>query len=442
MTVSIKESLDEIIVSKLKQTSATAAQTMALKYLLDEGSNLEVNEGRTDNTSEKSGYEEATRIDLGVRELTGVLSQAKARPDFLAWLVAHFCNHHTEAAAGSTGFLHTSKIDPTAETGSYQTTPAYFTAAQKRGSIADFRRFTGNMINSLKLPFKMGSPLSVSADVLGIGDVDDQTYQEIVVGTKESTTLTLSKAVYGESINYIQVMADVDDDGDYEHLVTCVGIVNSTKVLTITAPSTGSTAINYMVTYRVINTETGYEWADTATGITSTTEFSIQTRNIKLVLFGKPAAASFSLGQTAGVELESLEYSGSWNARVLKSWRQGSTVVNEATGVQNGPLRQTIKLSRQMKDLLLTKFWKRGDDEGAQFSLYIECLGPEYESGQNYAFNVIVPRVGLMNRTMKVSNGLWVEEGDLLIMKDTKVGNLPSVTFQTRNQVSGYLVAP
>lgn len=440
MAIKYKESLDEIIASKVKQSAAETAATMTRKYLLDEGSLLEINENRTTDQGEKSGYESPTRLDLGVRDLSGTLSMAKARPDFLAWLAAMFCNNHSEAAAGSTGYLHTSYIHSSqGATGNIETEPAYFTLAHKKGSTADFRRFTGCSLNTLRLLARIGEPLGASSDVLGIGKTDDQVYQEVIAGTKASTTLVLAKGVHGESIDNVSVTCDYDVDGFYEKVVTCVSIVNATKTLTITAPGSGADAINFLVTYRVINTETGYTWADTATGVSSTTEFSVQTKNTKLVLFGSPTNSAYTLGQTAGVEIEDVEIGLNWNQRVIKAWRSGATISNNATAIQNGVLAGTIKVSRQTKDLLLRKFWTRGETAGYQFSLYVECLGPEYESGQAWQFNVILPRVALLSMPMRTSNGLWVEEGNLVLMKDTGAGDLRDVIFQTRNQVSGYL---
>jgi hypothetical protein len=424
--------LDVVAVGTAAQSAATTPATLNATFYVDAGSGMVVNNGREHNQAEKTGYEEPTAIEAGVADASGSLSMRKARPDFLAWLLALCTGNHSVAAAGSTGYLHTMKLT---HPDSYTDTPTWFTMAHRKGNTAEALRLTGNQVNAVSIGMAMGSPVSARGDLLGIGKMDDQHVSEVVAGTKSSTTLALGMKCQGEAVSNVSVICDLDADGHYETPVVVTAVDNDGPSVTITAPSTGGDAVNYRVTYLVDDTVTGYTWADLS-ALSPLTEFSLQTKNVRLKLFGAAdGTPSHTGGQIAAEELLDFNYSITRNARIIKAWRQGTDIVDCATGGQRGEVLQTVRFRRKVRDLLLKGFWQKE----AAFSLFAEAIGPEYESGQRWMFSIYIPRLGLLNRQTEVADGVWAEAGDCVVLKDTSVGNLPSVVFQVRNQRADYL---
>jgi hypothetical protein len=287
----------------------------------------------------------------------------------------------------------------------------------------------------VSLNFTQGEPLGASAEIVGTGKYDDSQYQETIVALGNATSLTLNFEVQGDDVDNISIIADIDDDGHYEYVVNCVSI--AAKVLTITSPGGAAANRNYRVRYTVKNTEIGYTWADLS-GNSALEEYVVRTNNVKISLFGlADDTPSFANGQVALDEVTSLQYNAAWSHDVLKAWRSGASIVNHGTAVQSGQMLQTLTLDRKVRDFLFRNFFAADPNE--KFSMHVECLGPEYESSQAFLFEMYFPLVGMMALPMGVTDGRWVENGQLVVLKDTSVNDYPSVITRTRNQQDGYL---
>lgn len=423
MPQSLKESTDVIGVSKSVQVDAETAQTVDVAFLLDAGSQININDYREHNQAEKTGFEEPTKIDAEQEsDADGSFNMAKSQPDFLTFLFKFLFGNYARVTAGSTGFLGTMNM-------AEKDTPDYFTALHRMGNIARFDRHVGLAVNTVDLAMAKDAYMSANGGIIGIGKRNSQSFSETISATGDETSLVISKQVQGEEKLNVTVIADKNDDGTPDTPVTVTAIVNATKTLTITSLDAGAGNINYHVTYIVLNSESGYTQFNVGS-LASNEEFKIRTKNLKINVGGRYDGSAIVDGMDMDCGLESINYNCTRNAAVSKCFRGGSLPVDFATGIENGLPLQTLTLNRQAKDFFL----KYNYDKNYKISLHVEAVGPEFESGQRYMFEMIFPFVGIIEKKMEVSNERWIDAGNLVVLKDT-ANSWPSAIVKTRCQV-------
>lgn len=434
MTINLKERADIIAVSKKEQTASGSVstsenpQTLDIIIPFDEGSKIDISDGRETNQKEKTGKAEPTRIDIGEREASGTFTKSKAQPNLLAWAFAMITGDHTEVNAGSSGYAHTSKM-------TYASQPSYFTVAHRKGDLADMRRHTGMVIDSLSLSMTKGANLSATLGIKGIGMVDNQKFSETVAGLDNDTTIAFTNDIHGESPDNVTVWADTNADGVPNVPVTVTAVDNTLDQLTIQSLGGAGAAVTYHLIYTVENDIAGYTWADLSS-LSRVEEFNPRTKDIQLILGGTYDGSDIVGGQVAKCEIHSVNYQYNANTIIQKCFRGGSVPVDHATGIDMGDISQTLTVDRSIVDFIMT-YWH---EQNLYPAMKIHALSPvEFESGHRYEMEILIPRVGFVDNKQNVIEGKWSSQSNLVVLKDDSSNDYPSIIFKVKNQQAGYL---
>lgn len=442
MGMDIKASGDLIAVSRAKQSDANTAATLNALILYDESSGVNVAEERAGNQGDKTGFVEATKVDVKDRTSDGSLNQSKATPDGLAHAFGMIFHGGTPTHSNVAGpvYRHTFKLD------TYPVNPNYFTAAHRRGGssggAADFRRHYGIAANTLTLNLAKNEFLKTQLGILGIGKFDDSIYTEEISAADNATSLTLGKDPLGDSHTNVTVWANITDtvSGQFSTPVTATAYNAGTNALTITSLGGSGATIKYRVTYQVKATESGYSWADLS-GLSVEDEFTMKAGNLQIRMAGRYSESggnpSFTGGQIAGCEIDSFTYKLDWKGQTGKCWRTGQTDEPTATSVELGDPEQTVEVSRQVIDYVL----KAGFDLNAPMSLYVDAQGPIIDAvnapGERFFFRLYVPKVQMLSKSHDVVDKKWAEKVQFLVLKDDANG-WPSAVAQIQNKIASY----
>ncbi|MFQ5717158.1 MAG: hypothetical protein ACE5GQ_08660 [Nitrospinales bacterium] len=435
MAINIRERADLIAVSKKRQVasgSVSAAenpQTLDMIVSFDEGSKIDILDGRETNQQEKTGKEEPTKIDVGEREAGGALTKAKAQPNLLAWAFAMIANDHSETAAGASGFVHTSRM-------TYGVEPSFFTAAHRKGDLADMRRHTGLTIDSLGLTLTKGAGISTNLGIKGIGKADDQKFSETVAGLDNDTTLAFSNDIHGASPDNVTVWADTTADGVPDKEVVVTAVDNALNQLTIQSLGGAGAAVTYHLIYTPKNDVAGYTWANLG-ALSTIDEFHPRTKDIQLILGGAYDGSDIVGGQVAKCEISSVNYQYNANGAVQKCFRGGALPVDHATGIDLGDISQTLAVDRDIVDFIMG-YWH---EKNLNPALKIHAISPvEFETGHRFEIEIIFPKVGFMDNKHNVVDGKWSSQSSLVVLKDDSPNDYPSAVFKVKNQQTGYWV--
>ena len=196
MALDIKGSGDLIGVSRLKQVDEVTAQTLDAKINFNEASGIVVTENREDDQSDKTGFVEATEIDILDKSAEGELSMDKTTPDFMAWAAAMFMDDHSVSTPQGTVRLHTSTVN------SYPEHPAYFTAAHRKGGSggapAALRQHIGVAINQFTISGSKEEFVTAQSSILGLGLFNDGlSHETFAVDLSAALTVTLGYDPFG-----------------------------------------------------------------------------------------------------------------------------------------------------------------------------------------------------------------------------------------------------
>jgi hypothetical protein len=427
---------DAIAVSGLRQSALGIAATLDKVIYFSEDSQLNVVEEREGNAGEKTGHVEATDVDVRDRSAEGTLTIEKATPDSILWMAAFaFGNHAVTTPAGGV-YRHTSKV------ASYPDHPDYFTAAHRKGGASgaaaiDFRRHVNLALSTLELSVQKGEFLRASSGILGTGKSDDGIRTEAISAANDATSIALGEDPLGDDPANVTVWADLDGDGIYETEVFASAYSAGTNALTITSLGGDGSTISYRASYAPKSSVSGYGWTDLS-ALAPAEEFKIKVGNIQFRIGGKytePAGVpTFTGGQLAGCEIESFQYRLERGAEVGRCWRQGDTETAEATSVDLGDVVQTITLTREVRDYLLRQKF----DANEALALYFDALGPVITGAEKFFVKGYFPRCKLLTKPFQANDGKWVEEGNLLVLKDA-VNNWPTAVIVGQNEVATYL---
>lgn len=435
MAINIKERGDIIALSMKRQSASGAVsaaenpQTLAMIVPFDEGSKIDINDNRESNQKEKTGMAEPTKIDAGEREAVGTLTKSKAQPNLLAWAFAMITQDHSETAAGSSGYVHTSQMSNAVE-------PAFFSVAHRKGNLADMRRHTGMIIDSLGLTMTKGANLAATLGLKGIGKFDDQRFSETVAGLDNDTTLAFTKDIHGDSPDNVTVWADTSANGVPDREVAVTAVDNVSNQLTITSLGGAGAAVTYHLIYTPKNSLAEYVWADLST-LSAVEEFLPRTKDIQLILGGAYDGSDIVGGQVAKCEISSINYQHNANATVQKCFRGGALPVDHATGIDLGDISQTLTVDRDIVDFIMG-YWH---EKNLYPGMKIHALSPaEFESGQRYEIEILIPKIGFLDNKHNVVEGKWSSQSSLVVLKDDSASNYPSIIFKVKNQQTGYLV--
>jgi len=438
MAIDYKSTGDLLAVSTLAQTVLDTPATIDKLLRLSADSAINVKTTREGNQGEKTGQVEATDIDVLDQSAEGTIKQDKATPDGIAWMAAFALGSHAMTTPYSGVRRHTSVLS------AYPTEPFYFTGAHRKGgastaAAAEFLRHMNLGLTSFQMALAKEAFLKTEAGVLGTGDSSSAIKTETITALNNATSLTLAFDPVGDAFANVTVWADQNGDGQFETQVFPTAYNAGTNALTITGlAGDGLSSIPYRCSYHVKNSETGYTWSDLSALVVEP-EFLLKASNLQVFLAGKYAepgsVPTFTGGQQALCDLESLTWKLDWNAKVGRCWRTGNTEDPTATSIDYGDVVQTIDIDRRMKDYLLSQNF----DANTAFSIYFDAIGPVIASTEKFFVKCWWPKVKLMSKDTKITDNRWVEAGSMLVLKDAA---FPTVVIQTQNAfLSNYLTA-
>lgn len=383
----------------------TPAATNGVTMPFDSGSGMRLLRETSDDTDEVTGYEGPTQLFRSSVTAQGTLKQTRARPDFCLFGLAYFFGLASSETAGVGAYKHT--ITPLAG-------PDHpsFTMCRRYGSSIMKERFSHNLVKSFSL--KLGEEwVGMETEIVGGGKRDVNYVKEIVDALENATTITLaSNSVDGdtaakrlENVRLARVKKFAENSWTP---VSVTGVSGATPaVLTIVAPGSTGNQIRYEIYYHPDEAA----WCEPPENIQ---ESPLRLVESKIVIDGYFDGSSIIGGLSLGGDLMSCEVRGenqidlvhvpdaSGKLYALESWRVGRTMA--------------IKLKRRFRDIVRQAHL----DGNETISLLLRVQGAPIPNGDGsrYGFDLIFPRVGIVDAPIVVNEKVLAEEGDLRVLVD------------------------
>jgi hypothetical protein len=393
---------------------------------LDSGSGLGLQRTIEDNRDQITGSEGATEIYYAGHTAAGKLSQKRVKPDFLAFVLAHFFGACTSASVGASAYRHT--IAPLAELDH----PS-FTLVQRRGDSILKERFAGNHIEGFTL--ELGeSWASLSAEVKGWGKREVNYVREMVTAPANSTSITLSaNAVAGASAaerleNVFRVRAK-DAGSEVWTLPGVVAVSGAAPaVLSLGAPvGTSSTPIDFQADY--IPQEPA--WCAFPGPVD---ESPLKLVEARVVADGYYNGAGLVGGEIISADVLGFSITGS-NNLAIKQAPDGSGARHAAQSLRGG--RQlTVKLSEKLKNSV--RQWQLDHAETERLAVALSLRGAEIDPGGGVFFGaeLIFPCCGILAAPIATHDKFLAQDGDLIVLDDGTSGGM---IIHCYNRQTGYL---
>lgn len=405
--------------ANLKEAALNTEQTLDTSLLVAKSNILQLEPRREDNKDELTGKEEPDTVyDLGAFS-NGGLDFEKAQAQHFALAYAYGLGVSAPSAFG-TGYKHL--ITPA----SIMDLPS-MTAAMRLGRTVMKRRFASMFVDTVKSSFAKDSWAKCNMGLKGTGKYSDNMNKETVNAAFNATTLTLAaNGVQGGDAqtrldNVHMIRVQVPTTGEWQEVVYSAVSAASPAVITIVAPGVAATATDYEILY--VPTEAAW-----CTFPSRVSEPPLRVTDLVVKLGGKWNGSSFLGGRTLAAEIESIEHN--LNNQHQIEYRVGGTGSYANFAMRQGR-QQTLTLNRQARDFILQQ--KIKDNE--YFGVFMKATGAEFETGKNYAVELIFPRCSLLKAPLSVSGKVLAEAGDLIVLEDDTYG---SARVEVANKVTGY----
>lgn len=409
--------------ANLAETALNTEQTLDTTMLVEMGDIANLEPRRENNADEANGKEEADTIyDLGS---TASMSwnNTKAQPQHFAFIMGFGLGAVSTAAAGA-GYEHTiTPID--GDLDASRSNPS-FTLAQRIGKTILKRRFASMVVDSFAATFAKDDWVKLTASLKGTGKYTDSVVEETVSAMGDAVSLNLAAngvngATAQERLDSIHQIRVELSPGQWTEVV-CTDVSAATPaVLTITAPSAVATVVNYKILYAP--TESGW-----MTFPNRVTESALRVAQANLTVGGAWDGTSFVGGRAMNSELSSIEYSCNNNQQVEFTPGAGDAYASRA--YRDGRV-QAVNLSRELRDFILQNYINSNE----YFGLHLICVGKEFEAGQNYQVEIILPKLGVLKSPISANGKRLAEAGDLTVLEDATYG---SAIVKVKNLVGGY----
>ncbi|NCD13686.1 MAG: hypothetical protein EOL92_00450 [Bacteroidia bacterium] len=404
------------------ETAINTEQTLDTALLVDVGDYVNLDVRREDNSNEANGREEADVIYNNGATASGTLNFNKLQPHQAAFMLAFGLGAVSTTAAGS-GYAHTI-IPIDNDVDELRSNPS-FTLAQRIGQTINKRRFASGFVDSLSITFAKDDWVKGSCSIKATGKYTDTVIEEDVTALDNVTELTLAaNAVQGstaqERLDSVQVVRALVDGG-YEFATVTAVSAASPAVLTIASLG----GLGDSITYKILYAPTEPAWATFPPRVSET---PMRVSQACLYIGGAWDGSEFVGGKTIGAQLESVEYSLQNNLSVLFTLCAGGKHAGSA--FREGRT-QTIKLSREMRDMLLQAYMSGNE----YFGLRIVCEGAEFATGHKFTLDLVFPRLGVLSAPISTNGKKVAEAGDLQVLQDTTYGSVIAVV---KNEVSAY----
>ncbi len=419
------EQAGRIALFRNKESPKGAPQTSnGVTIDLDSGSCMGLDRVVEDDRDLVSGREGPGEIFYLSHTASGKLSQKRAKPDFLAFVLAHFFGSCESTSAGTSAYMHT--VTPLGEIDH----PG-FTLLQRRGRSIMKERYSANHIAGFTLDLGE-SWVSLSADIKGWGKRDVNYEHEIVSAAANSTQITLSQnAIEGADEaerleNLFRIRAK--DVGEDNWTVASVSGVSSATPAVITlseAVGTSTDNIDFHVDY--IPEEPS--WCTFPDRID---ESPLRLVDAKVVVDGYYNGSGVVGGETVSGELLGFSVQGA-NEIIINHVPDASGALHAGESLRGGRL-VTLRLSEKLKNTIR----QYQMDSADYLSIYLQLRGAEIDPGGGVYFgaDLIFPRCGIISAPVTVSGKILAQEGDLIVLDD---GVYDGVIVKCYNKQSSYL---
>lgn len=437
------EKLGAIWLSRSKETSQGeygGSNLMRLPW--ESGSRFSLERQREDDRDRITGVEGPSLVYERDRTAKGALSMDAAMSDFLLFVLAFFYGQCSSAIKSTSAYEHV--ITPLASI-DHPT----FTAYQKHAAGIFTERFAGNAIEGFNIEITQGW-IKANMDAVGLGksQVD---YVKATGQLATATTLTLAeytdaqetaadgaiRADGGPDTDLVagatdeERLANVDlvlieqSDGTWVKATptACTGPAGGPSEITFSGISGLAGTENYIVHY--ISAEAD-SWK---TPPASNQESPLRLADASLLLNGTYDGTDVTGGFLIDADWHDFTITGANNLAVDHIPGSGKIYAGR---IQRGQRILTFNLSERLRDTIMAARVDANDT----FLLQLDVSGSVIETGYNYGFKMIVPKVGILGHDIEVKDKLLAQKGDLIALEDPTygIGNVVG-----HNEIASYI---
>ena len=364
------------------------------------------------------GAELPGRVFAAGRSASGALTQKRARPDFIAFVLSYFFGSCASQAVDG-GYSHLILPDPALDLPS-------FTLIQRRGRDVFTERLAGNYVESFRLDLGEGFA-SLSAEIIGTGAREVNYERETITAPGNSPSLTLGQAVSGSTAaerlaNVYRVRARGGNLAWQRAAVTAVS-ADVPAVLDLAEPFSQSAA---PAEFQVDYLPAPPEWCELPEEVD---ESPLRLVDARVVVDGYWDGMQLLGGEELGPRLVSLSISG----RNHLELRRFPGAPGPAAAAVRGARELTVALSEDLRDTIRAYAADRPDTETV--SLFLTLSGAPCGSGFSFGVNLLFPRCAILAAPVTVEAGRLATAADLIVLDGGDGGGGVMVT----NQQTGYL---
>jgi len=390
---------------------------------LDSGSLIQAKNQAGSNAETIHGAELPTAIYASPMEAAGTLSQARAKPDFIAFALSYFFGRCDSTLVGSAAYKH----QITAEGGLELPT---FTAVQRLGANVFTERLSGNYIDSFSIDLGEGW-VSCKAEVTGTGKREVNYQREVVRAPADSTSIALSQnGVAGQDgterlANLYRVRAkDAGSDAWQELVVSSVSADSPAVISFESALGSSGDEVDFYVDY--IPTEPS--WCLMPGAID---ESPIKLTEAKVVVDGWFDGSDILGGRELRAGLSSFSVSGKNNLEMRRFPGESGPA---ACALRRGR-ELSITLSEELRNTI--RRFQADRPETERISVALVARGAEMEpGGERFGCELIFPCCAVVDSSIEACSGRLVHAGDLAVMDD---GTYGGAVVRCYNRQTGYL---
>jgi len=425
MTKNHLEVLSRYALFRDKETEAgVPSETGGVSVALDAGSGINSKLYTFHDGEAITGSELPVNIYAAARESSGKLSQGKAKPDLIAFVLAYFFGQCSSTSVGSSAYKHAMSSAPGLELPS-------FTALQRRGANVFTERTAGNYIESFSLELGEGW-VSLSAEITGTGHREANYSHETVTAPANASSITLSEnAVQGGSPserveNVYRVRARDVGSQVWQALSISAVSADAPAVISFAGPlGTTSDDVEYHVDYL----PEGPDWCTFPDYID---ESPLKLTDARVVVDGHYDGSALQGGVELARFLEGFSISGKNNLEIKRFPGEEGP----AACAVRGRRELSISLAESLRDSI--RQYQADNPCNEQLSVAFVLQGAEIDEGTGTRFGaeLIFPKVGIMEAPVESQNGRLVQAGDLVVMDDGVNGGVVVNCF---NRQAGYL---
>ena len=192
-------------------------------------------------------------------------------------------------------------------------------------------------------------------------------------------------------------------------------------VITITAPGSGSTPVDYRITYHTGDTA----WKTMPDRVQ---ESPLRVSQVNVSIGGTWTGSAFVGGKDISYDVNSIEYSLANAMQIEFTPGADGAYANRAFRDQR---TQTLSLDKQFRSYLLQNYLEQNET----FGVHILAEGAVFSSPHKFTVELIFPKCGLLKSPIKVDGKRLGETGDLRVLEDSTYGSVIAVV---KNEQAAY----